>query len=211
MSDYSFLLAIAGVLLFGAMSPGPSFFVVAQNALLKSRAHGVCTALGTGLGVALFAVLASLGVTRLLSTVPSAYFALKLFGGVYLLYLAYRLWRGAAQPLEIAAATSTDRGTLLNSFGMGLITQLSNPKTALVIASIFAAFVPANPPDYTNILVMSIAFFIDFTWYVVVAFSLSISTSRRLYQRVKSSVDRIAALFLGVVGVKLLLSKLEAN
>ena len=71
MNSYGFLLGIASVLLLGAMSPGPSFIVVARNALSKSRAHGLATAVGTGLGVSLFAVLAGLGVTCLLYTSPS--------------------------------------------------------------------------------------------------------------------------------------------
>jgi len=210
MNEYSFLLAIAGVLFIGAMSPGPSFFIVAQNALSKSRAHGVATALGTGLGVAIFAVLASFGVTALLQNVPSAYLAFKLLGGAYLLYLAYKIWGGASQPLEMAADTGDQlvkqKGGLAKAFLTGLVTQTSNPKTALVIAGIFAAFVPAEPPINTAVLVALIAFVIDFSWYAVVAVSLSTKATRGVYKRAKAGFDRTASVFLGVVGIKLLIS-----
>lgn len=209
MSEYAFLAAIAGILLVGAMSPGPSFLVVAQNALAKSRAHGIATALGTGLGVALFAVLASFGVTTLIETVPSAYLLFKLLGGAYLLYLAFRIWRGASEPLMAQEIQGGSSGTLFQSFLLGLVTQTSNPKTALVIAGIFAAFVPADPPQYTTILVSLIAFVIDFSWYAVVAISLSTHRTRGVYQRAKVGFDRTAAVFLGAVGIKLLLSKLS--
>jgi threonine/homoserine/homoserine lactone efflux protein len=210
MNEYSFLLAIAGVLLIGAMSPGPSFFIVAQNSLSKSRAHGVATALGTGLGVSLFAILASFGVTALLENIPSAYLAFKLLGGAYLLYLAYKIWLGASEPLEMASAgdgsPAKHQGTLFKAFLTGLITQTSNPKTALVIAGIFAAFVPAEPPTNTAVLVAIIAFVIDFCWYAVVAISLSTKATRNIYKKAKTGFDRTASIFLGVVGIKLLVA-----
>ena len=210
MSEYSFLLSIAGILLFGAMSPGPSFFIVAQNSLSKSRSHGIATALGTGLGVAMFALLASYGVTALLQNVPSVYFVFKLVGGAYLLYLAYHIWHGANQPLEVVAddiaRSDVTTGNLVKAFLSGLITQTSNPKTALVIAGIFAAFVPQSPPANTAALVAIIAFVIDFSWYVLVAVTLSTRATREVYARAKVGFDRAASLFLGLVGIKLLFS-----
>lgn len=204
MTDYSFLLAIAGVLAIGAMSPGPSFFVVARNSLNQSRAHGLATALGTGFGVAVFALLASLGVTALIETVPLAFLVFKIIGGLYLLYLAWRIWIGAHEPLEAQDVESRVEISRWKAFSLGLFTQTSNPKTALVIAGIFAAFVPLDPPAYTAWLVALIAFIIDFSWYAFVAISLSTQRSRQFYQRAKFGLDRVAAAFLGVVGVKLL-------
>lgn len=208
MSEYSFLLLIAGVLLVGAMSPGPSFLVVAQNSLAKSRAQGIATAFGTGLGVSLFAILASFGVTTLIEQVPSLYIAFKIIGGVYLLYLGYRIWSGARQPLPASAddISHSNKHSWFKSFSMGLITQISNPKTALVIAGIFAAFVPANPPQFTAFYVAVIAFVIDFSWYVLVALTLSSARSRSVYSRAKTNFDRLAAVFLGMIGLKLILT-----
>jgi threonine/homoserine/homoserine lactone efflux protein len=207
MIEYMFLLGIAGVLAAGAMSPGPSFMIVARNSLGQSRAHGVATALGTGLGVAIFAVLASFGVTALIETVPSAFLIFKLIGGLYLLYLAYLIWRGAREPLSTDTTINAKEMTLRKAFALGLVTQTSNPKTALVIAGIFAAFVPASPPPNTAILVAIIAFIIDFSWYAIVAISLSTARSRRVYQRAKFGFDRCAAVFLGAVGIRLLTSE----
>lgn len=208
MNEYAFLFAIAGVLLVGAMSPGPSFFVVARNSLSRSRAHGVATALGTGIGVAIFAVLASLGVTVLLEKVPLAFIIFKIVGGGYLLYLAWRIFSTANQPLATEEQEDKQQSSYYSSFLLGLVTQTSNPKTALVIAGIFAAFVPTNPPANTTLLVAGIAFVIDFGWYALVALMLSSGRSRSVYQRSKMVFDRTAAVFLGFVGVRLLTSNL---
>ena len=205
MTEYAFILAIAGVLAIGAMSPGPSFLVVARNSLARSRAHGVATALGTGLGVAIFAVLASFGVTTLIEQVPTAYLVFKLVGGGYLLYLAWRIFSSAAEPIQVDTASSRKDQGYGQAFFQGLVTQTSNPKTALVIAGIFAAFVPQNPPPNTAALVAIIAFVIDFSWYACVALVLSAGRSRSAYLRSKSAFDRTAGLFLGMVGIRLLI------
>ncbi len=205
MHEYSFLFAIAGILVMGAMSPGPSFMVVAQNAIAKSRAHGIATAFGTAMGVTLFAVLASVGVTALLEASPKVFLAFKICGGLYLIYLAMRIWIGSSQPLA-SISQNSHNDTVFKAFLSGLITQCSNPKTALVIAGIFAAFVPMNPPRFTMILVAAIVFLIDFAWYVFVAVVLSNARSKSVYSRAKTSFDRVAAGFLGLVGVRLIFS-----
>ena len=211
MQEYSFLLAIAGVLAAGAMSPGPSFFVVAQNSLSRSRSDGVATAVGTALGVALFAVLAGYGVVALLEQMPKAYFALKVVGGVYLFWIASKIWRGATQSLNVDDAVHANNATKLEggawrSFLQGFAVQTSNPKTAIVIAGIFAAFVPTTPPPFTVSLVAVTAFIIDFSWYAIVAITLSNAQSRRIYDQAKFVFDRAAAFFLVLVALRLILS-----
>ncbi|MDX7369629.1 LysE family translocator, partial [Klebsiella pneumoniae] len=54
----SSLMAIAAVLIMGVISPGPSFIVVARNAVARSRLPGMVTALGTGAGAAIFSLMA---------------------------------------------------------------------------------------------------------------------------------------------------------
>ena len=73
-------VAIGSALAVGAVSPGPSFIVVARNSIALSRRHGMATACGMGLGAATFAVLALLGVHAVLTAVPLAFWALKIVG-----------------------------------------------------------------------------------------------------------------------------------
>jgi len=82
--------------------------------------------------------------------------------------------------------------------------QTSNPKTALVIAGIFAAFMPAEPPSFTVPLIAIIAFVIDFSWYAFVALCLSAQRSRRLYAAAKVWLDRFAAILLALIGLRLI-------
>lgn len=203
MNEYSFLVAIAAALLGGAMSPGPSFLIVAQNSLSKTRAHGIATSIGTGLGAALFALLAALGVTTLLEQTPTAYFVFRVVGGVYLLWLAYRIFKGATQPLAEGPEQGLSEGGLITALLKGFIVQTSNPKTIFIIASIFSAVMPDEPPVNTALYVTLIAFTIDFCWYAVVAMSLSKKSSRDFYKRMKVYFDRVAASLLFLLSIKL--------
>ena len=202
MQNYSFLIAIAGVLIVGAMSPGPSFMVVAQNTLSKSRLHGIATAMGTGLGVTLFALLASVGVTALLHNSPQLFLFIKVLGGLYLWYLAYRIWSAATQTLDELTSEQSNN-SYWNAFISGLLTQCSNPKTIIVIAGIFAAFMPSQPPPFTTALIAMLVFIIDMGWYTIVAITLASARSKAVYLKSKSTFDRIAALFLALVGLQL--------
>lgn len=204
MNEYSFLLIIGAALLGGAMSPGPSFLIVAQNSLSKSRLHGLFTAVGTGLGAALFALLAALGVTALLEETPAAYFVFRLLGGLYLIWLSYLIWRGATQPMIVNTQADKTQASILMSLLKGFTVQVSNPKTVFIIASIFSSVMPNQPPFNTALYVTVIAFLIDFGWYALVALSLSKQASRDFYQKAKRYFDWFAAGLLLVLGAKLI-------
>src|SRR5438128_1756990 len=121
------LLSIAAALILGAMSPGPSFVMVARTAVAASRADALAAALGMGVGGVLFAAAALLGLHAVLSAVPWLYAGLKILGGAYLIFLGCMIWRDARTPLRIADAAAGERaGTLTRSFALGLVTQVSN-------------------------------------------------------------------------------------
>jgi threonine/homoserine/homoserine lactone efflux protein len=207
VSDLLALLSITAALAVGAVSPGPSFVLVARTAVAASRQDGMATAFGMGVGVAIFALAALLGLHALFNAVPWVYTALKIVGGFYLLYLAYRIWRGASQPLTVMSAGADHAPAAKNltrSFLIGLGTQLSNPKTAIVFSSVFAALLPQNPPSWFFIALPLISFFIDGIWYTIVAYTLSSSTSRSTYLRYKVVVDRAAGGIMGVLGIRLI-------
>jgi threonine/homoserine/homoserine lactone efflux protein len=192
------------------MSPGPSFVLVARTAIAKSRSDGLAAALGMGIGGVIFAFLVVLGLHAALSTVPELYLLLKVAGGIYLLYLGLRIWRGAKEPLAIAEPAAPMKSSLGNSFLVALGTQLSNPKTAVFYGSIFAALLPQALPLLVAVVVLpALVFVVEAGWYAIVALALSSASPRAAYLRAKTMVDRTAASVLGVLGLKLVASARE--
>lgn len=200
------LIAIAAVLVIGVMSPGPSFIYVARNAVVYSRLHGLVTALGTGVGAATFSLMAMLGLQQFLNAVPELFIAMKIFGGVYLIWLAVKIFRTASSPLTLSVNPNADNKSLWKTFRDGLFTQLSNPKTAIVFASIFTALLPAEIPTAYYSVVPAMSFIIDAGWYSLVALLLSAERPRKVYLRIKGQVDRVSATILSFLGCKLIIS-----
>jgi threonine/homoserine/homoserine lactone efflux protein len=209
------LLGIAGAMTVGAMSPGPSFVMVARTAV-ASRSDGLAAALGMGAGGLVFAIAALAGLQAAFLAVPGLYLAIKGFGGAYLIYLGIRIWRGARQPLAMtqdATGTSSPRqqGRSGRTFLLGLATQVSNPKTAVVYASIFAAFLPREVPLVLALAVPAVIFCIETGWYAIVALALSSAAPRSAYLRYKVWIDRAAGGVMGLLGLRLVWSAVRGN
>jgi len=203
--------SILAALLLGAMSPGPSFVLVARNSIGLSRRDGVATAVGMGVGGVLFSGVALAGLYTLLTAVGWLYIALKVAGGAYLLYLASRIWRGASAPLSIGTSDETRKLNVSRSFWLGLSTQLSNPKTAIVYGSIFVALLPQHPPVWCYFALPPLVFAVEAGWYTVVAVCFSGRRPRELYLRMKKWIDRLAAGAIGALGLRLMLTANKAG
>jgi threonine/homoserine/homoserine lactone efflux protein len=205
-------LALGGIvaaLSVGVVSPGPSFVMIARTAVASSRRAGLAAALGMGVGGVLFAAAALLGLQGVLLAVPSVYIALKVLGGLYLAYLGVRIFRGAAQPLDASGTQAMEATSLRRFFSAGLATQVSNPKTAIVYASVFAAFLPASfSPAFAAVL-LAIVYAIEAGWYSIVALALSSAAPRRAYLKAKAGIDRLAGAVLAGLGLRLALTAAE--
>lgn len=209
MNVPSALLAIVAALLVGAMSPGPSFVVVARNSLCLSRGSGVATAMGMGAGGVCFGGVALAGLYTVLSSAAWLYAMLKMAGGAYLLYLALRIWRGASMPLALDQSLVADKAGWQRSFWMGLSTQLTNPKTAIVYGSIFAALLPLTPPLWCYVVLPILVFAIEAGWYTTVAICLSSPPFRHRYLGAKAWIDRLASVAIATLGLRLVIAAYE--
>jgi len=204
MNAATAIATILAALLVGAISPGPSFVVVARNAIGLSRHDGLATALGMGIGGVCFSGIALVGLYSLLAAVGWLYAGLKVAGGAYLVYLAWKIWRGASAPLAVESAQSAGSRNLRKSFWLGLSTQLSNPKTAIVYGSIFAALLPQHPPLWCYVALPPMVFAVEAGWYAMVALCFSSRRPREVYLNAKIGIDRLAAGAIAALGLRLI-------
>ena len=198
-------LSILGALTVGAISPGPSFVFVARTAIALSRRDGLAAALGMGAGGVIFGGLALVGLQAVLAQVAWLYAALRLAGGAYLLYLAFRLWRGAADPVVVPRTAERRAAEPVKSFWYAVATQLSNPKAAIVYGSIFAALLPAPPPAWVFMALPPMILLIEAGWYTIVAVAFSADRPRAAYLRGKRWIDRAAGCVMGALGLRLMI------
>jgi threonine/homoserine/homoserine lactone efflux protein len=188
--------------LMAAMSPGQSFLVVSRTALVSGRPAGVASALGMGIGVLPWAVGAMLGLAVLFAQAPWLYAALRIAGGLYLIYVAVMVWRHAADP--VAMADDGERVSTGTALRQACLTQIANPKVAVFFGSIFVAVLPPSPPLWLAAAILAIVFFNELAWYAAVAVLFSAERPRRAYLSAKAIIDRVMAGLLGLLGAKLI-------
>jgi RhtB (resistance to homoserine/threonine) family protein len=196
---------VLGALALGTLSPGPSFIFVARTAVAKSRRDGLAAALGMGVGGVIFAALALLGLQAMIAAMPWLFTALKVIGALYLMYLGLCAWRAAREPVTLERNDPAMKRLTGGSFRLGLLTQLSNPKTAVVYGSVFAALLPRATPGWVGLVLVVLIFAIEAGWYAFVAVTLSAESPRAVYLRAKTAIDRTAGGVMALLGAKLLL------
>ncbi|HBT4644059.1 TPA: LysE family translocator [Klebsiella aerogenes] len=202
-NDLIALSAIGVAILFGAMSPGVSFLLVARTAMSSSRRAAFSVAAGMGFGALIFAVIALAGLHTLLTLVPSLYTTLKIVGGCYLLWLSLKIFRRPSN--KFIDSTVTQEVSSSNAFLTGVFTQISNPHTALVFASIFSAALSKNIQPAMYIILPLMAFTIDVLWYAVVACALSTNGPRQAYIKYRNFIDKLSGGVMALLGIRLLL------
>jgi threonine/homoserine/homoserine lactone efflux protein len=204
MHELAILASILGVFLLGAMSPGPSFIVVSRIAIARSRADGLMAAVGMGIGGFFFACIAVAGLTAILLQVEWLNILLRLAGGAYLVWIGIGIWRAAPQKIMIAETPADQPSTLWKSLLRGLFVQISNPKTAIFYASMFAALLPSPAPTWMLLALPPLLFINEFVWYAIVALGFSSHGPRVVYLRSKTWIDRAAGAVVGALGLKLM-------
>jgi threonine/homoserine/homoserine lactone efflux protein len=150
------LISIGLLQLVAVISPGPSFLITARTAVAHSRWDGVKVALGLGAGIFIWPGAALLGLQALFQQFDWLYFGMKIFGVLFILWIAYQVIRHAAEPL---ALDDVDGTNTIRPFTQGFMTQISNPKVVVFFASISMALMPSEMPLWMAFALIAIVSF----------------------------------------------------
>jgi threonine/homoserine/homoserine lactone efflux protein len=133
------LAGFALVALGLVLTPGPNMAYLVSRAITQGPAAGLVSLGGVGLGFIIYLLLAAFGITAMLFAVPVAYGVLRAAGAAYLAWLAWKTLRpGGSSPFELRALAPDSPRRL---FAMGFLTNLLNPKAALLYLSLLPQFV----------------------------------------------------------------------
>ena len=207
MSDISALISIGLVQIVAVISPGPSFLITARTSVAKSRGDGIKVALGLAAGTVVWSSLALLGLNTVFHALPMVFTAMKFVGALFILWIAWQIFRHAAEPVDLGGNGASDN---YNPFFKGFTTQMSNPKAAVFFGSIFIAMLPAVIPPWLAFALIAVVTFNEIWWYTIVALFFGAGAVRRFYLRAKLWLDRATGLFLGALGLRLLWAAREA-
>jgi threonine/homoserine/homoserine lactone efflux protein len=139
MPSLTNLFAFAFLALGMVLTPGPNMIYLTSRSIIQGRLAGLISLSGVALGFVFYMVCAAFGLTALVFAVPYAYDALRLTGAAYLLWLAWQALRpGGRSPFEVKALPVDSPRRL---FAMGLLTNLLNPKIAMLYLSLLPQFI----------------------------------------------------------------------
>ncbi|MEQ8814471.1 MAG: LysE family translocator [Thalassobaculum sp.] len=151
MIDLAAVAAFALIALGMVLTPGPNMIYLISRSICQGPAAGLVSLGGVALGFLVYMLCAAFGITALVLAVPYAYDALRLAGAGYLLYLAWQAVRpGGRSPFQVRVLPPDGLGRL---FLMGLLTNLLNPKIAVLYLSLLPQFVD---PAKGSVLVQSL-------------------------------------------------------
>lgn len=152
MPDLTSLLAFALIALGMVLTPGPNMVYLISRSICQGRSAGLISLGGVALGFVFYMLCAALGITAIVMAVPYAYDALRYGGALYLLYLAWQAVRpGGRSPFQVKDLPKDSPRKL---FMMGFLTNLLNPKIAVMYLSLLPQFIS---PDHGSVLVQSLA------------------------------------------------------
>ncbi|MFI7701217.1 LysE family translocator [Nonomuraea sp. NPDC049480] len=205
MSSVTQFVAFGGVVLLGAMSPGPDFAVVVRRSAVSGRGYGMAAALGISVGVFAWVVAAATGVAALLAASAMAFTVVKVVGAAYLLYLGVKSLRSALRGGGEAELDLPDPGRRSSwaAFAEGLLTNVLNPKAALFFVALVPQFVSSGASMADTLVLSLIALAGTVVWFLVVA--NIVGALRRVFARsaVRRAVDGLTGAALIGLGVKL--------
>jgi len=188
--------------LLAAISPGPAVVMSARTGVIEGMRTGAMLAVGIGIGGVIWALAALCGLAFVFQTAPALLIGLKVLGGAYLVWMAWKLWRSADKPLDMGDTTAPPRHPL-SALWLGITTQLANPKPAILFSAIFLGTVPEGTSLLSYAAILLAVFLNEAVWNILVARIFSLERSRQGYISLKTLIDRAFGATLALLGVKI--------
>ncbi|RKP55781.1 LysE family translocator [Pararobbsia silviterrae] len=190
------------------LSPGPDNLMVLGMGMSRGRRQGVAFGLGCALGCLSHTLLATLGVSALIAASPIAFAALKIAGGLYLIWLGVQALRsrGGSRARTVEGAAQS----VWRLFAKGLFANAINPKVVLFFLSFLPQFVV---PAQGHAAWQTAALGLTFTAQAAVLFGLLGFFSGHIGQwlqrspRASTWLDRIAGTVFVALGLRLLITR----
>lgn len=130
----SFVLATATL----AFSPGPDNIFVLTQSIVHGKKYGLATVVGLMTGCIIHTTLVAFGVSEVIKQNPNLFFIIKVFGALYLLYIAFQVYKSDA---KIAFSTENIvKKSTFELFKKGFWMNVLNPKVTIFFLAFFPQF-----------------------------------------------------------------------
>jgi len=125
------------------ISPGPDIIYVITQSISNGKKYGIYTSAGLVCGILIHTTLVYLGVSLLIRENPILFTGLKYLGAIYLLYLAYQVYRSDSNQ-QIDFDQKVTKKSPSSLFVQGFVMNVLNPKVTLFFLAYFPGFIEPN-------------------------------------------------------------------
>lgn len=145
------LATMALIALGGVLSPGPNMMYLVSRSISQGRIAGMISLAGVALGFLFYMIASAIGLAALFKAVPIMYDIIRIAGAIYLGYLAWNMIKPKGKSVFVAQELKPH--SPLNLFSMGFVTNLLNPKIALMYAALIPQFIdPSNGSTFSQFI-----------------------------------------------------------
>lgn len=193
------LISVFAIFIPALILPGPDFVGVVRSSMTAGTRAGLLTALGVSLCLGVYATLGMLGLSAVLMRFEWLALAIRVAGGLYLVYLGIKLLLAKPQSVEVEGA-----GKQRNPFLFGLGVTATNPKAIVLFASVFATAVTPSTPTWLMALMVVLVVASSLIWYTMVSIFMSSGPVMRSFGHARHRIEKFAGACFIVLGGRIL-------
>jgi threonine/homoserine/homoserine lactone efflux protein len=199
-------LAVAWSAYFIAViSPGPAVLALINTSMNKGRNAGMAFATGVMTGSLCWATLSTIGLAAVLSTYAELLVIIKIAGGLYLLYLAWKAFKSAAARGDaLSDAADLPAESLRRLYLKGIALHLTNPKAVFIWISLVSLGLPVGAPSSIMAVYVAGCLTIGLLSLNAMALMFSASPVVRGYRKARRYIEACMGAFFAFAGVKML-------
>lgn len=203
------ILLIYGVFLLQNATPGPNVLAVAGTSMALGKTSGVAVSCGVAAGTLTWSTASVLGLAALIASYGQLLYVIKIAGGLYLFYLAYKSFRSALSQDDLGEAKmNAGHSSLGGLVARGYLLNMTNPKAAFGWIAIVSLGMDATSPSW--VLGAIIVGTTTLSLVVHIAYTLAFSTTRMVaaYARARRPIQALLGGLFAYAGFRLLSTKL---
>jgi len=207
-TEWAVFLTVALAHALAVASPGPDFAMVVRQSLAFGRSAGLWTAGGIGAGIFFHVAYGLFGLNWLTQRYPQSLTLLGVAGALFLLWMGSQAVRAKPLPDTDEQLPPAQPGDYARFFGIGVLTNVLNPKAVLFFVALFTAVVTGPVSTGLKITLGAWIPLATFGWFAFVATMLGSAGTRHKLRHVAHWIDRSMGVVLLALGAGMLLSLL---
>ena len=204
------LLPFLAVVVVLTLTPGPDMALVLRNGVRGGVRTAWWTGLGCCAGITVYAAASAIGLAAILATSATAFMVIKLVGAAYLVYLGVTaLWHSMEPPASATPVPGPIPAPVVGrraAFRQGLVSNLLNPKIALIFLTLIPQFVSPGEPASTTGVLAAVFLGLSVLWWRLLSLAIGVLGRVLSRQRVRTAVERVTGTVLIGLGVRVALA-----